>query len=109
MIIGIQDIQDIQKTTTVAITSANPLKLMVIMIMVMIMTTNISKTNHHTVRKNNMILLFTTVVHLTPAATLVLPLVLPLTTAQALGVEEIHGQAEVLTVEALQVIGKILN
>ena len=45
------------------------------------------------------------VVHLTPAATLVLPH-LPLTTVQALGVEAIHGQAVDLTVAVLQVIGK---
>ena len=55
-----------------------------------------------------MILLFTTVVHLTPAATLVLPH-LPLTTVQALGVVETHGQAVVLTVVVLQAIGKTLN
>ena len=55
-----------------------------------------------------MILLFMTVVHLTLAATLVLPH-LPLTTAQALGVVEIHGQAEALTVVVLQAIGKTLN
>lgn len=52
-----------------------------------------------------MILLFTTVVHLTPAATLVLHH-LPLTTAQALGVEAIHGQAVDLTVAVLLVVGK---
>lgn len=57
-----------------------------------------------------MILLFTTVVHLTPAATLVLPH-LPLTTVQvqALGVEAIHGQVVDLTVVVLQAIGKTLK
>ena len=55
-----------------------------------------------------MILLFMTVVHLTLAATLVLPH-LPLTTAQALGVVETHGQVVALTVAVHQVIGKILN
>lgn len=56
-----------------------------------------------------MILLFTTVVHLTLAATLVLPLVLLMATAQALGVVETHGQVVDLTVAVHQVIGKILN